>query len=272
MATYNLARQLRPDIKQIAITCNKEGALAKAARADKNALYLELPEETNDKSLVMTSSFTTMALTALGLGYLDNPAQFSSLAQSAAKIATGILQDQLGIIKTFADQPFTRACFLGSGPLNGTMQECHLKLQEMTEGQVVSMFNSFVGLRHGPQVFVNKNCAVIAALSSDPYVRKYELDMLKELRTKRQGMATLLIADRITDELKALSTAQIQLQPGEDDGVTIGDDFRVLTDTLIGQLLGTFACLRCGLNPDNPSTSGTITRVVQGVTIHPYPS
>ena len=29
--------------------------------------------------------------------------------------------------------------------------------------------------------------------------------------------------------------------------------------------------LRLGLSPDNPSVSGTVSRVVRGVTIHPFP-
>jgi tagatose-6-phosphate ketose/aldose isomerase len=267
MATWNLAKQLRPDIKQIAITCNKNGALANAAKSDKNALYLELPEQTNDQSLVMTSSFTTMALTALGLGGVangNNPTHFTTQTNAAANAATNILTNHTDTLQQFANQPFTRACFLGSGPLNGTMQECHLKLQEMTEGQVVSTFNSFVGLRHGPQVFINKQTAVIAALSSNPYVQQYELDMLRELKTKNQGLATLAICTDPVPELPTLATAINNL------GQPLDDNFRVLTDTLVGQLLGTFACLRCGLKPDNPSTTGTITRVVQGVKIYPY--
>src|SRR5690606_23042802 len=56
MATFNLVRQLCPAARQIVITCNRDGALAQAAAADERALALVLPEETNDRSLVMTSS------------------------------------------------------------------------------------------------------------------------------------------------------------------------------------------------------------------------
>jgi tagatose-6-phosphate ketose/aldose isomerase len=129
------------------------------------------------------------------------------------------------------------------------------------------MFNSFVGLRHGPQVFVNKECAVIAALSSEPYVRKYELDMLRELKAKKQGSGTLVICDRASAEIRDVASDIIELFPA---GNAVDDDFRVMTDVMIGQILGTFACLRCGLKPDNPSVAGTINRVVQGVTIYEY--
>ena len=265
LATYNLVRQLRPEARQIAITCNKDGALARQVRGDANSFCIELPEETNDKSLVMTSSVTTMALCALGLTMLDKPRQLAKTAAAAAQAGRRILQNDL--LPLFASRPFTRACYLGSGVLNGAMQECQLKIQEMTEGRVAPIFNSFVGLRHGPQVFVNSDCAVVAAVSSDPYVRQYELDLLRELKAKKQGCCMLILCARATDEIRQISSDVVELC---DEGQTLDDDFRVMTDVMVGQILGVFACLRCNLKPDNPSTSGTINRVVQGVTIYPY--
>jgi tagatose-6-phosphate ketose/aldose isomerase len=41
---------------------------------------------------------------------------------------------------------------------------------------------------------------------------------------------------------------------------------------LPSQLLGFFKSLDLGFMPDNPSTSGAISRVVEGVTIYPYHS
>ena len=70
-----------PQTKQIVITCNKDGELARTAQQDRNSLCLLLPEETNDQSLVMTSSFSTMAFTAIGLYFLDNLDKLRSLAQ-----------------------------------------------------------------------------------------------------------------------------------------------------------------------------------------------
>jgi len=267
LATYRLVRQLSPKTKQIAITCNPDGALAKEAKADPNGLYIALPEETNDKSLVMTSSFSTMALAAAALGLVDHPENLSALSAPVAAAGRRILSEYGDTIYKFAARPFNRACYLGSGALNGTMQECHLKLQEMTEGRVVCTFNSFVGLRHGPQVFVNSECLVVAALSTDPYVRGYELDMLRELKAKKQGAGTLAIVDRTIPDLKELADEVIELAPL---GPFIADEYRVMTDVMVGQILGTFKCMSLGLRPDNPSVSGTINRVVQGVNIYPF--
>jgi tagatose-6-phosphate ketose/aldose isomerase len=268
MATFNLVKQVCPSARQVAITCNKNGKLALACKSDPRALYIELPEETNDQSLVMTSSYSTMAFTALALCFLDQPDDLTRMALQVGAAGNRIIKQYGDVLQKFAQKDFSRACFLGSNALYGTMQECHLKMQEMTEGRVAAMFNSFVGLRHGPQVFASHHCAVVAAVGTDPYVLPYELDMLREIKAKKQGVATLVICAKATPELRELCSDLVELFP---TGDAVHDDFRVMTDVMVGQILGTFKSMHVGLKPDNPSVSGTINRVVQGVTIYPYP-
>ena len=265
VATYNRVKKCCPGIRQLVITCNREGELARVAHEDADALCIEMPEETNDRSLVMTSSFSTMAFAAIGLCFLDALDDLEQVAGRIGNAAERVIRDGGDLLFDFAGRPFSRACFLGSNALYGTMQECHLKMQEMTEGRVACTFDSFLGLRHGPQVFVNGDCIVVAALSSDPQVRRYEMDLLRELKAKGQGCGTLVICDRATDEVRDVSTAVVEFFP---DGGAIEDDFRVMTDVVVGQILGTFTSMKVGLKPDNPSESGTISRVVQGVVIY----
>lgn len=269
MATYNLVKQVCPEAQQIAITCNKNGKLAVACKNDPQSLYIELPEETNDQSLVMTSSYSTMAFTALALCLMKRSSDVKKLAKQVATAGKRIISEYGDLLRDFAQKDFNRACFLGSNALFGAMEECHLKMQEMTEGRVAAMYNSFVGLRHGPQVFASHNCAIIAAVGTDPYVLQYEIDMLREIKAKKQGVATLVICAKATPELREVCTDIVELFP---DGEAVHDDFRVMTDVMVGQILGVFKCMQLGLKPDNPSVSGTINRVVQGINIYPYPS
>ena len=46
------------------------------------------------------------------------------------------------------------------------------------------------------------------------------------------------------------------------------DNYRPVIDVILGQLLGLFASLRCGLKPDQPSPNGAITRVVQPIKLY----
>ena len=214
----------------------------------------------------MTSSFSTMAFTAIGLCFLDNPDELRLLAQKLGIAARRVMREYADDLKQFIIQLATRVSYLGSKALFGTMQECRLKMLEMTEGKIAANVNSFVGLRHGPQVFINDECLVVAALSSDSYSRQYELDLLRELQQKGQGMGTLVICDKATEEISTLSSLCVELYPDGDD---IEDDYRIMTDVVVGQILGTFKSLAVGLKPDNPSATGTISRVVQGVNIYP---
>ena len=67
------------------------------------------------------------------------------------------------------------------------------------------------------------------------------------------------------EEIRSVATHVVELYPGGDP---VDDDYRIMTDVVVGQILGTFKSLSLGLKPDNPSTSGTINRVVQGVVIY----
>jgi len=265
VATYRFVKKFYPQAKQMVITCNRQGALAKAASSDQNSFCICLPEETNDRSLVMTSSFSTMALTAFGLAFINDLNAFEKLVNRLATAGSRVITDYGDLLQDVGTQPFTRACFLGSNTLFGTMQECHLKMQEMTEGRVVCRFDSFLGLRHGPQVFVNADCMVLAALSSDPYARKYEMDMLTQLRNAKQGCGLVVVCDKKTDAIAKLTEHVIELFPGVEP---VPDVYRVMTDVVAGQIFAMFKCISLGLKPDNPSTTGTINRVVKGVVIY----
>lgn len=265
-AAYKLVKKCSPGIKQIAITCDPEGTLGRLARQDPDALCIILPEETLDQSLAMTSSFSTMALTALGLAYLDNLDELEEIANKLASAGELIVKKYGDLLHDFATLPFTRACYLGSGTLHGTMQECQLKMLEMTEGQVACKFDTYLGFRHGPQVFANADCVIIAALAANPKVRQYEIDLLKEIQQKEQGMAVLIICDRADEELSKLGSHIIELFS---QGDPVNDEFRIMTDVMVGQIIASFASLDRNRKPDNPSESGTITRVVQGVVIYP---
>lgn len=265
VAALHSVRRVQPGVRHLVITCNPEGELARVAGSDPQAYCLQLPEATNDRSLVMTSSFSTMALVAMGLGFLAELPRFEEIGESLAAAGERVFAQSAGLLEEFARLPFRRVCYLGSGCLAGLMQECSLKMQEMTDGRIVAQSTSYLGLRHGPQVFVSQDCAVVASLSGAERVRRYELDLLRELQEKRQGCAILAICAGSREEARDLATHVVQLGMKPDSAP---DCFRVVSDVLVGQLLGTFKSLDLGLRPDAPSASGVINRVVEGVVIY----
>lgn len=241
------------------ITCNPEGKLANFDT--KNPLYsIQLPEETNDKSLAMTSSFTAMLLTALLVFDID---QIESKKQAVADIVN-IGQELVraeDIFKSIAQGNFERVVFLGSGPMLGIARECHLKLQELTDGQVICKHDSFLGFRHGPRAVVNTNTLVVYLFSNDPHVFKYEKDLAVDIARDPRNIQSVTIGDEPKLELAHSTT--IETSPFKHPG-----NLNTVPTTMVGQLLGLYKSLALGLDPDNPSVSGAINRVVQGVTIY----
>ena len=266
-ATFRCVADRLPRARQVAITCNAEGELARLATGRPGSLCILLPEETNDRSLVMTSSFSSLALAGLSLGFMGLHELLETAVEKAARGAARIIVEYGDMLEDFARRGFSRACFLGSNTLYGCMQEGRLKMQEMTAGRVAAAYDSFLGLRHGPQVFVNTECVVVASLSSHPKVRRYEMDLLRELKMKKQGCGTLVICGRADREVREVSSDVIELSPFEEP---LEDDYRPLTDVVVCQILATFKSIGLGLSPDNPSPEGIINRVVQGITIYPW--
>jgi tagatose-6-phosphate ketose/aldose isomerase len=266
IGTWNIANELE-GAKQIVITCNADGELSKIAGKDKASVVLILPEETNDQSLVMTSSYSNMMIAAIGLARLDDLDAFAEDMTLASSAGNRILS-QVDSIADFAGRPWKRAVFLGSGQFRGVAREGHLKMLESTDGTVMTRFDSFLALRHGPQVSVDRDSFIVAMLSDDPFTRQYELDLLKELKTQGKYGALLAIT-RVSDEsLNGLADVIIDLQDSDDPVIPM--ELRAATDAIVCQLTGMFCSMALGLKPDAPSLDGTINRVVKGVKVYDH--
>ncbi len=266
LGAVNLADTLCGDnIAHIFITCNKEGKLARLAEGRRNTLLLLLPPETDDKSLAMTSSFSTMLFTALVLAHIDDiEAQFPLIRDLVNNSAAALIRYD-SEIKAIASLDFSRAIFLGSGELKGIAEESHLKLQELTDGGVMCSFDSFLGFRHGPKAVINSRSLLIYLLSDDPRVRRYEVDLIRQINSNNRVVAAIVVSSAPVDIPDAQIHLNMVLHCGREQGL-----YSCIPYVFAAQLLGYYKSLASGLNPDAPSVSGNIARVVEGVTIYPY--
>ena len=252
-AVVETVRRLRPGLFQLAITCNPESALT---RAPLDAVVL-LDPRSNDRSLVMTSSFSNLVLA--GQCLLDRDAA-ASTAQDAARRTPKLLPAIDEACRLAASRVRERMVVLSSSPLQGWAQEARLKALEMTAGAFAVMAETFLGLRHGPMSFVRGDTLILCLLSSDPLRRLYERDLIGELRAKKIGTLVGIAGPDAADLFDAVIPAISPSSP---------DTLRTPYEIIAPQLLGYHLSLAKGLNPDSPSPDGVINRVVQGVTIHP---
>ena len=271
VGAVNLANKICKNVAHVYITCNKNGKLAQQAvesqksKEESNILLLQLPEETDDKSLAMTSSFSTMLLTCLMLGHIDTLEDDAEMIEKAVKNAEAVIERYEEPLKAIAERPFERGVFLGSGALKGIAEECHLKLQELTDGAVVCKFDSFLGFRHGPKAVVNDKSIVVYLVTDDEKVQRYERDLVRQVDGNNKPVAQIIVAAGAKPALEGVNADLLVQMPF---GKAETDFYGIVPYVLVGQLLGFYASLAHGLTPDAPSVSDNIHRVVEGVTIY----
>ncbi len=256
--------ETEPDVRHLVITCNAQGRLASTYRDDPRVKVVVLAEPTNDRSLVMTSSFTNMVLAASFLGSLRAPGQYFALVQGLAQTADDLLTTHFDTLAAVARQDFRRAVFLASGPRLGAARESALKMVEMTAGKVSAMSETYLGLRHGLMSAVHSDTLTVCFLSSHPLVQAYECDLIRELNQKQLGMAKVIFGEGIPPDLAQDGDVTIDCR----GLAALGDDSMPVLDVILGQVLGLFRSMKEGLQPDSPSSNGVINRVVQEFKLH----
>ena len=263
LQAVKLAKEHCDQLYELNITCNSQGELAKNTSGTKAYLFL-LPEETNDLSLAMTSSFSSMLLSGLLVMNIQEINDLKPIITTICDMGQYILDEYLPELKKIADMGFKRMVFLGSGPFFGVAHESHLKVQELSNGKVICKYDSFLGFRHGPKAVVNDATIVVYLLSNNNLSRLYELDLIRSVKDTRAGEKSVAIGN-ISDANEFHFDLSVTF-PGMKNEVP--EEFLSLPYILPAQIIGFFKSLNCGLSPDSPSINKSISRVVQGVKIY----
>lgn len=262
VATVDLAKALVDDLYQVTITCAADGKLALQAHGDDRNLLLLQPAASNDAGFAMTSSFTSMMLTAL---LVFDPTEFAVKAERfevVSSLARKVL-DNAADVKELVDLDFNRVIYLGAGPFFGLAHEAQLKILELTAGQVATMYESPVGFRHGPKSLINEDTVVLVFGTTTDYTRKYDLDLVREVAGDQIARRVVLLSDQAfgLENVKEVALGC---------GGVLNDIYRVFPYIVYAQLFALLTSLKVENKPDTPSPTGTVNRVVQGVIIHDY--
>jgi tagatose-6-phosphate ketose/aldose isomerase len=253
------------EIRHLVITCNQQGLMAQlCARHEDRALALVLDDEVNDRGLAMTSSFSNMVLAGQCVANLGDIASFGEIVSHMAEAGRQFLPTAAEAADAITMLGCTRACFIGSGVLRAVADESALKVVELSAGKVTTMAETPLGLRHGPMSSVDGQTLFVAFLSSEARRRGYELDLLREIDRKRLGRVRAVVTAKEIDDVSSLADYHLSLNCAAD----FPDHYRPVLDVLLGQLIGLFGSMRCGLKPDQPSPGGTISRVVSPIKLY----
>ncbi|EOL43597.1 SIS domain-containing protein [Enterococcus caccae] len=265
VATVKLANQLIKTIYHITITCAPDGQLAQAAQGDADNLLLLMPPLSNDKGFAMTSSFTCMALTSLLVFDQTSTAEKAEYVQSICALGEEVVQREAEFLALLPNN-YTRIVYLGSGSLSGLTREAQLKVLELTAGKVATVFDSSLGFRHGPKSFVNDETIVLVFVNNDTYTRNYDNDILAEVAQDGIAAAVIGIGQNHAAQQTIFGTPFIF----SEKELLLPDGYLALPDIMVAQTIALNSSIMVGNTPDTPSPTGTVNRVVQGVTIHEY--
>ncbi|MBO1305266.1 SIS domain-containing protein [Enterococcus sp. 669A] len=263
IAAVEVANQVVDTLHHLTITCAEEGQLAQISQADEHSLLLLMPKRSNDDGFAMTGSFSCMTLGALLTFNETDLADKKHYVEVLSKLGQEVISREAEI-QAIVDRDFNRIVYVGSGSLSGLTREAQLKILELTAGKVSTVFDSSMGFRHGPKSFINEKTLMFGFVNNDSYTRDYDLDVLEEVHEDGIAAGTIAIT-----------------QPGERnfsgdsfeftaDNFLLPDGYLALAYVMVAQTVALLTSVKVENTPDTPSPTGTVNRVVKGVTIHQY--
>jgi len=228
-----------------------------------NTCVVVLDDAVNDRSLAMTSSFTNMIIMGHCLANAWSIADYKPLLEQLVRAGNDLLFNAALKAEEMAGRNFARICFVGGGALASVAKESALKVLEMTAGQIKTMSETVLGLRHGPMAALDRETLFICFVSGDKRRALYARDLLQEIGEKD------VVAERIavgpgSAEKDFLGYCDFYLPINAD----VDDAYRPVLDVIFGQLLGLYCSVAHQLSPDSPSEDGVISRVVQKFRIY----
>ena len=268
VAAVEAANKVCKTVYHLFVTCNIDGALSKFAKGKSNCYAINLTPETHDQSFAMTSSYSNMYLATIlsfEIDHLDEMEKaIKEIAANTQSMFDGPQAKELeNLANTFN---FSRIVYLGSNSLKGVSQESALKICELTAGKVNTTFDSTMGFRHGPKSVINSETLAIVYLSDDPYTRKYDTDIIKEMSPERNGNQIIAVSSKEDNEVKGLCDHFICFNNKNNyKNALLGLEY-----ITVAQVIALFKSINLGIKPDTPCPSGTVNRVVKGVIIYPY--
>ncbi|MGN6801410.1 MAG: SIS domain-containing protein [Ginsengibacter sp.] len=261
VASIKLGNRYCNNIHHLIICCNDKGELV-ASSNTKNAHLFILPASANDKGLAMTGSFSSMLLSVMLLMNLKRITDLIPSFEELVKRGNFMLTRFGNKLGNISQQKYERVIFLGSGSMLGIARECHLKLQELTDGQVICKHDSFLGFRHGPRAVVNDRSLIVYLFSNETNSFYYERDLAESISKSEDGCPCICFGQRI----EGLKSSLLEIDFKEP--LIKLDIFYPMLGVILGQLLAYYTSINLNLDPDNPSKRGVINRVVQGVKIY----
>ncbi len=230
-------------LKALAITCAADTPIERIASHSVKLLAAD------EKSTVMTRSFTSMLLTLQALAAIR--ARRGDFVDALRRLPDQVANQFSRIestIKSLVDShKFADYVFLGQGPFFGIAQESMLKVKEMS-CSYAQCFHT-LEFRHGPKSIVSPETLITFIISETGF--DAEVAVLQEI--KKLGGITLAISNVQNSAIRDSADYLVELS------LDVPEAARAAASVVPGQLLGFYTGIKKGLNPDEPRN---LSRVV----------
>jgi tagatose-6-phosphate ketose/aldose isomerase len=263
VAVVEQAIKLHPGIAHLVITCNAQARLITICKEAEHACAIVLDDAVNDRSLAMTSSFTNMVLMGQCLAHAWSIEEYSAIVEQLVRAGREFMPQAEEEAERLSLLGLSRACMVGTGSLASVARESALKVLEMTAGQMSTMSETVLGLRHGPMAALDARTLFVCFVSGEERRANYAADLLREVGEKGITAERIAIGPAAARE-KIAPYCESYL--AIDDG--LADAYRPVVDVIFGQLLGFYGSIARSLKPDSPSPGGVINRVVEKFKIY----
>ncbi len=258
VAVLERAIQLYPEIAHLIITCNADARMIVACEDAVHSCVVVLDAAVNDRSLAMTSSFTNMVVMGQCLAHAWSIEEYQSILDRLVRAGRQLLVSGADEAERLASRGFSRICLVGIGSLFSVAKESALKVLEMTAGQVKTMSETVLGLRHGPMAALDEQTLFVCFVSQDRRRMLYARDLLREIGEKGITAERVAVGPASEEaEIKYCCESYLSIHD------EIPDVYRPALDVIFGQLMGLYCSVFHQLKPDAPSPDGVINRVVQ---------
>jgi glutamine---fructose-6-phosphate transaminase (isomerizing) len=236
-----LARKYK--VPTLGITCARESELAKACE-----LIISLPEA-DEKSLVMTRSFSSMFLLLLQLAAEAAGARIfpSALDQVSAALGSTIRPWNDRVESFVLKHSFADYIYLAQGPFFPVAREAALKITEMSCSYAQTYHT--LEFRHGPKSIVAPQTCITFFLSES--AMEAESEVLLEM--KELGGTIITICNHANESVRRSSDLLFELD------APVPEPFLIVPYIVPAQLLGYHTGIKKGFNPDEPRN---LSRVV----------
>jgi glucosamine--fructose-6-phosphate aminotransferase (isomerizing) len=230
-------------VATLGITCATDSDLAKSCD---QTIAIPLADE---KSMVMTRSFTSMLLTLIALAAESaNVSQFSSELQSLQSALASSIEDWNQRVHSFAsNHQFADYIYLGQGPLFPIAREAALKVTEMSHSYAQAYHT--LEFRHGPKSIVAPQTCLMFFLSESGV--QPETEVLLEM--KELGGTIIAVCNRAGESVRRASDLVFELN------ASVSQTLLLAPSIVPAQLLGYHTGVKKGHNPDEPKN---LSRVV----------